>query len=115
MQYHLLKILASHNHITIVGDEDQSIFSFNGANAWGFDSFRRDFPTHKEIKLKKNYRSTRCIVEAASSLIHHNVKRCQLKEVETDNSTVWTFKSFRLLLKNVILKMHNVHLSSTKS
>ncbi|XP_020263066.1 ATP-dependent DNA helicase SRS2-like protein At4g25120 isoform X2 [Asparagus officinalis] len=86
MQYRLLKILASHNHITIVGDEDQSIFSFNGANACGFDSFRRDFPTHKEIKLKKNYRSTRCIVEAASSLIHHNVKRCQHKQVETDNS-----------------------------
>lgn len=39
-----------------------------------------------QIELKKNYRSTRCIVEAASSLIHHNVKRCQLKQVETDNS-----------------------------
>lgn len=86
MQYCLLKILASHNHITIVGDEDQSIFSFNGADACGFDSFRRDFPTHKEIELKKNYRSTRCIVEAASSLIHHNVKRCQLKQVRTGNS-----------------------------
>lgn len=85
MQYLLLKMLASHNHITIVGDEDQSIFSFNGADASGFDSFRRDFPIHKEVKLQKNYRSTRFIVEAASSLIHHNVRRCQLKQVETDN------------------------------
>ncbi|KAH9705905.1 dna helicase [Citrus sinensis] len=61
MQYSLLQILASHNRITIVGDDDQ-------------------------IRLTRNYRSTRCIVEAASSLIQHNVKRCQLKNVQTDNS-----------------------------
>ncbi|XP_058104099.1 ATP-dependent DNA helicase SRS2-like protein At4g25120 isoform X2 [Magnolia sinica] len=87
MQYGLLRLLAAHNCITVVGDEDQSIFSFNGADICGFDSFRRDFPAHKEIRLTKNYRSTRCIVEAASSLIHHNVKRCQLKQVVTDNSS----------------------------
>ncbi|CAL5086579.1 unnamed protein product [Urochloa decumbens] len=85
MQYCLLKILASHNHITIVGDEDQSIFSFNGADASGFDSFRRDFPNHKEIRLSKNYRSTRAIVEAATALIHNNTKRHHHKLVETDN------------------------------
>lgn len=85
MQYSLLRTLASHNRITIVGDEDQSIFSFNGADVSGFDSFRRDFPTHKEIKLKKNYRSTRYIVEAASFVINNNAKRCQLKQIETDN------------------------------
>ncbi|CAI9091956.1 OLC1v1027080C1 [Oldenlandia corymbosa var. corymbosa] len=87
MQYSLLRMLASHKRITIVGDEDQSIFSFNGADVSGFDSFRKDFPMHKEIKLNKNYRSTRCIVEAASSLIQNNVKRCQSKDVLTDNST----------------------------
>ncbi|KAK3127095.1 hypothetical protein QOZ80_7AG0568260 [Eleusine coracana subsp. coracana] len=85
MQYCLLKILASHSRITIVGDEDQSIFSFNGANASGFDSFRRDFPNHKEIRLSKNYRSTRAIVEAAIALIHNNTKRRHHKLVETDN------------------------------
>ncbi|KAG9439935.1 hypothetical protein H6P81_020100 [Aristolochia fimbriata] len=87
MQYNLLKILASHNHITVIGDDDQSIFSFNGADLCGFDSFRKDFPTYKEVRLTKNYRSTRYIVEAASSLIHHNVKRFHQKEVYTDNST----------------------------
>ncbi|KAK0589617.1 hypothetical protein LWI29_016388 [Acer saccharum] len=86
MQYSLLRILASHNHITIVGDDDQSIFSFNGADISGFDSFREDFPDYKEIRLTRNYRSTGCIVEAASSLIKHNVKRCQLKNVLTENS-----------------------------
>ncbi|XP_043723434.1 ATP-dependent DNA helicase SRS2-like protein At4g25120 isoform X2 [Telopea speciosissima] len=87
MQYSLLRILASHNHITIVGDEDQSIFSFNGADVSGFDSFRKDFPDHKEVRLTKNYRSTRYIVEAASSLIRYNKKRCKLKQVFTDNSS----------------------------
>ncbi|KAJ0111618.1 hypothetical protein Patl1_01396 [Pistacia atlantica] len=86
MQYSLLKILASHNCITIVGDDDQSIFSFNGADVSGFDSFRKDFPNHKEIRLTRNYRSTGCIVEAASALIKHNMKRCQLKNVLTENS-----------------------------
>ncbi|KAJ3678702.1 hypothetical protein LUZ60_002505 [Juncus effusus] len=87
MQFHLLKILASHNRITIVGDDDQSIFGFNGADISGFDSFRRDFPNHKEIRLNKNYRSTRSIVEAATSLILHNSKKALgfHKLVETDN------------------------------
>ncbi|XP_057970940.1 ATP-dependent DNA helicase SRS2-like protein At4g25120 isoform X2 [Malania oleifera] len=87
MQYGFLRILASHNHITIVGDEDQSIFSFNGADVSGFHSFRKDFPNHKEVRLDKNYRSTGCIVEAASCLIRNNTKRCQLKNVLTDNSS----------------------------
>lgn len=85
MQYCLLKLLSSHNRITVVGDDDQSIFSFNGADISGFDSFRKDFPSHKEVRLHQNYRSTRCIVEAASSLIRNNVKRCPSKHVFTDN------------------------------
>ncbi|XVF54857.1 hypothetical protein PTKIN_Ptkin05aG0214600 [Pterospermum kingtungense] len=85
-QYCLLKILASHNHITIVGDDDQSIFSFNGADISGFDSFRKDFPNHKEIRLIRNYRSTRCIVEAASCLIKNNTKRCLSKNFLSENS-----------------------------
>ncbi|KAK6121907.1 hypothetical protein DH2020_044349 [Rehmannia glutinosa] len=87
MQYGLLQILASHKRITIVGDEDQSIFSFNGADVCGFDSFRKDFPMFKEVRLNKNYRSTRCIVEAASFLIRNNLKRCISKDVMTDNSS----------------------------
>ncbi|KAL8199775.1 hypothetical protein R6Q57_013343 [Mikania cordata] len=87
MQYDLLRILASHKRITIVGDEDQSIFSFNGADVSGFKSFRKDFQPHKEIRLNKNYRSTRCIVDAASFLIQNNSKRCQLNKVLTDNSS----------------------------
>ncbi|KAF5766843.1 putative DNA helicase [Helianthus annuus] len=87
MQYDLLRVLASHKRITIVGDEDQSIFSFNGADVSGFKSFRRDFQPHKEVRLNKNYRSTRCIVDAASFLIQNNSKRSQLNKVVTDNSS----------------------------
>ncbi|XP_071711461.1 ATP-dependent DNA helicase SRS2-like protein At4g25120 [Rutidosis leptorrhynchoides] len=87
MQYDLLRVLASHKRLTIVGDEDQSIFSFNGADVNGFKSFRRDFQPHREIRLNKNYRSTRCIVEAASFLIRNNSKRCQSNKVLTDNSS----------------------------
>ncbi|KAL2539989.1 P-loop containing nucleoside triphosphate hydrolase superfamily protein [Abeliophyllum distichum] len=87
MQYGLLRILASHKRITVVGDEDQSIFSFNGADVSGFDSFRKDFAEHKEVRLNKNYRSTRCIVEAASFLIRNNLRRCKSKDVLTDNSS----------------------------
>uniref|UniRef100_A0A2N9FMJ5 DNA 3'-5' helicase n=1 Tax=Fagus sylvatica TaxID=28930 RepID=A0A2N9FMJ5_FAGSY len=53
MQYNFLRIIASHNRITIVGDDDQSIFSFNGADISGFDSFRKDFPNYKEITIKE--------------------------------------------------------------
>lgn len=63
------------------------MISFNGADTSGFISFRNDFPNYKEIRLNKNYRSTRYIVEAASSLIRNNTKRCQLQNVLTDNSS----------------------------
>ncbi|KAL6581366.1 hypothetical protein OROMI_007289 [Orobanche minor] len=87
MQYGLLQILASHKCITVVGDEDQSIFSFNGADACGLDSFRKYFPMYKEVILNKNYRSTCCIVDAASFLIRNNLKQCISKDVVTDNSS----------------------------
>ncbi|ESQ54792.1 hypothetical protein EUTSA_v10024258mg [Eutrema salsugineum] len=86
MQYKLLRMLGSHNHITIVGDDDQSIFGFNGADSSGINSFRRDFPNYKEVRLIKNYRSSRYIVEAASSIIKNNSKRCQSKSISSENS-----------------------------
>ncbi|KAL2612885.1 hypothetical protein R1flu_024577 [Riccia fluitans] len=86
MQYKFLRLLASHQRITIVGDDDQSIFGFNGANSAGFLSFRKDFPSHKEVRLHQNYRSTRCIVEAASAVIRNNNKRCQTQQAVTENN-----------------------------
>ncbi|KAJ7536016.1 hypothetical protein O6H91_12G053800 [Diphasiastrum complanatum] len=85
MQYKLLQLLAK-SRLTVVGDDDQSIFSFNGANSCGFDWFRKDFLEHKEVRLHQNYRSTRCIVEAASCLIRNNLNRCQTKQPFTANA-----------------------------
>ncbi|EFJ30134.1 hypothetical protein SELMODRAFT_409804 [Selaginella moellendorffii] len=85
MQYKLLRLLSLHGRVTVVGDDDQSIFSFNGANSLGFSTFRNDFPNHKEVRLHQNYRSTGCIVEAARCVIQHNDSGCSAKVVRTDN------------------------------
>ncbi|RXH94825.1 hypothetical protein DVH24_024509 [Malus domestica] len=95
----------------------QSIFSFNGADISGFDYFRKDFSNYKKIRLNKNFRSTRYIVEAASSVIKNNKKRCQLKNVDTDNSSGSKLVTPVLLAKcrKVTMRMHNVPLLSTRS
>ncbi|XP_024520223.1 ATP-dependent DNA helicase SRS2-like protein At4g25120 isoform X1 [Selaginella moellendorffii] len=85
MQYKLLRLLSLHGRVTVVGDDDQSIFSFNGANSLGFSTFRNDFPNHKEVRLHQNYRSTGCIVEAARCVIQNNDSGCSAKVVRTDN------------------------------
>ncbi|KAI5076072.1 hypothetical protein GOP47_0008137 [Adiantum capillus-veneris] len=85
MQYELLRLLGSQKRITVVGDDDQSIFSFNGADSNNFEAFRKDFHDLKEVRLQHNYRSTRCIVEAAAALIGNNVNRCEGKQAVTNN------------------------------
>ncbi|GAQ83934.1 ATP-dependent DNA helicase [Klebsormidium nitens] len=85
-QYRFLRALAPHKRITVVGDDDQSIFSFNGANAGGFGAFRADFVGHKEVRLQQNYRSTGVIVAAAAALIARNRARCVDKRAFTDNA-----------------------------
>ena len=87
IQYLLIKILAQKNqNICVVGDEDQSIYSWRGANIANILNFEKDFPKCKVIKLEQNYRSTDTIVSAASSLIKHNSARIN-KQLFTKNST----------------------------
>jgi len=73
-QYGLVRAFASEN-ICAVGDDDQSIYSWRGANFGNMEKFENDNPGMVEIKLERNYRSTPMILEAANSLISHNVKR----------------------------------------
>ena len=76
IQYLLLKMLAkSHRNICVVGDEDQSIYGWRGADISNILSFEKDYPEAKTVKLEENYRSTQTIIKAASHLISYNRER----------------------------------------
>ncbi len=73
IQFELLKQMAEkHKNITVVGDDDQSIFRFRGASLSNILNFRDVYPDYKKIVLNKNYRSTQPILDASYQLIKHN-------------------------------------------
>ena len=75
-QYELMKLLAgSHGNICVVGDEDQSIYSWRGADIRNILEFEKDFPEVKTIRLEQNYRSTQMILEGASAVVAQNTQR----------------------------------------
>ncbi len=75
-QYLIIKKLAQkHRHISVVGDDAQSIYAFRGARIENIFSFQKDFPDFKLFKLEQNYRSTKKIVNAANSIIAKNERQ----------------------------------------
>ncbi len=75
-QYELMKLLAgSHGNICVVGDEDQSIYSWRGADIKNILEFEKDFPKVQTIRLEQNYRSTSTILEGASAVVANNKQR----------------------------------------
>ena len=75
-QYELMRLLASERHnVCAVGDEDQSIYSWRGADIRNILEFEQDFPEAKIIRLEQNYRSTQNILQAASAVVANNVRR----------------------------------------
>jgi DNA helicase-2/ATP-dependent DNA helicase PcrA len=75
-QYELMRLLAGDRHnVCAVGDEDQSIYSWRGADIRNILEFERDFPEAKIVRLEENYRSTENILQAASAVVRNNVRR----------------------------------------
>jgi len=75
-QYELMKLLAgSSGNVCVVGDEDQSIYSWRGADIKNILEFEKDFPGTKTIRLEQNYRSTQMILEGASAVVARNTQR----------------------------------------
>lgn len=84
LQYQWLKLLAGqHNAVFAVGDDDQSIYAFRGANVGNMSAFEREFNVQNLIKLEQNYRSHGHILDAANELISHNTRRLG-KDLRTD-------------------------------
>jgi DNA helicase-2/ATP-dependent DNA helicase PcrA len=75
-QYELMRLLAGTRHnVCAVGDEDQSIYSWRGADIRNILEFEKDFPEAKIVRLEQNYRSTQNILQAASAVVANNIKR----------------------------------------
>lgn len=84
-QFELIRLLASkYKNLCVVGDDDQSIYKFRGANIYNILNFEKYFSEAKVIKLEQNYRSTQNILDAANSVIANNVGRKE-KSLWTDN------------------------------
>src|SRR5882724_2546802 len=75
-QHELMRLLAGEGHnVCAVGDEDQSIYSWRGADIRNILEFERDFPEAKIVRLEQNYRSTQNILQAASAVVANNLRR----------------------------------------
>jgi DNA helicase II / ATP-dependent DNA helicase PcrA len=74
-QYELVRLLGAHGNVCAVGDDDQSIYGWRGADVRNMQDFLKDFPGAKLIRLEENYRSTQVVLDAANGVIAENTRR----------------------------------------
>ncbi|MDR2708912.1 MAG: UvrD-helicase domain-containing protein [Elusimicrobiota bacterium] len=111
-QYMLTKLLAAkHKRICVVGDDDQSIYSWRGADISNILDFEKDYPGAKRIKLEQNYRSTPKILNAAANVIKNNNSRItkRLWTQNDENGTVETLKANDEIDEALKVAMHILH------
>ena len=116
-QYLLAKLLASHGkNIAVVGDADQSIYAWRGADIQNILDFEKDYPNCTSIKLEQNYRSTKIILDAANAVIENNEGRPK-KNLWTDKTEGAKIQHFTAqseheeaaFIGDTIAKKHDIH------
>lgn len=116
-QYVLAKLLASHwKNIAVVGDADQSIYAWRGADIQNILDFEKDYPNCTSIKLEQNYRSTKIILDAANAVIDNNEGRPE-KNLWTDKIEGAKIQHFTAqseheeaaFIGDTITKKHDIH------
>lgn len=116
-QYLLAKLLASHwKNIAVVGDADQSIYAWRGADIHNILDFEKDYPNCTSIKLEQNYRSTKIILDAANAVIENNEGRPK-KNLWTDKTEGAKIQHFTAqseheeaaFIGDTIAKKHDIH------
>ena len=116
-QYLLAKLLASHwKNIAVVGDADQSIYAWRGADIQNILDFEKDYPNCTSIKLEQNYRSTKIILDAANAVIDNNEGRPE-KNLWTDKIEGAKIQHFTAqseheeaaFIGDTIAKKHDIH------
>jgi DNA helicase-2/ATP-dependent DNA helicase PcrA len=74
-QYELIRLLGAHGNVCVVGDDDQSIYGWRGADVRNMQDFLKDFPGARLVRLEENYRSTQVVLDAANGVIAENTGR----------------------------------------
>ena len=113
VQYQLMRLIGSaHRNVCVVGDDDQSIYRWRGADLRNILDFESDFPGARVLRLEQNYRSTKSILAAASAVIQHNVGR-KGKSLWTENGAgeqlvLWTALDERAEARYVVREIERL-------